>query len=380
MRLRSAASGLAGLPVLIGFIGMLASCGTESPTAQGGGFGGETVSGLVVGVSGRGIGGAAVRLRESGSLESAALRIGATDSTGFFRVGLPEGNAFRLEVAGREGNDSVRALIDVGHGQSPGRILAEAGAPRRVRLRDRSGKPVAAVLQGYGLGRSVPADDSGFADLSDWPPADLWVRAALPNGGVNDLFVPAHGGEIEVGAGWLVDDFEGGGTHTRLGSLIGGGWWYVASQGTDSQSTRDIALARDTLDARGGRTSLRAGFSFLAQQPVNYGLIGFHFGPTSADTVDLSGLDSLEFWIKGNGGVRVEFVADTGGGVTSHYVALQTDSVWTRRIVTSAQLAPNDAGRSWATDSKRVRLLQFIVFQNTEFRLDDLRYYGKARP
>jgi hypothetical protein len=114
--------------------------------------------------------------------------------------------------------------------------------------------------------------------------------------------------------------------------------------------------------------------------PLGYGLVGFHFGPTQADPVDLSGLDSLVFWFKGRGTVRVEFVADTGGGVASHALVLAPDTVWTRHAVTAAALAPIDAGRSWAVDSKRVRFLQFIVFQAAEFRLDDLRYYGKARP
>ena len=111
-----------------------------------------------------------------------------------------------------------------------------------------------------------------------------------------------------------------------------------------------------------------------------YGLVGFHFGPTQADAVDLSGLDSLVFWIKGSGTVRVEFVADTGGGVTSHALVLSLDSAWTRHVVAASALAPIDAGRSWAVDSKRVRFLQFIVFQTAEFRLDDLRYFGRALP
>jgi hypothetical protein len=363
----------------LALLGLLVSCASEPLTAGGGGFGGETISGLVVGVSGRGIPGASLRLRPSSSLEASAPREASTDSTGFFRFKLPVGTAFRLEVAGQEGKDSVRALVDLDHGQAPGRILAEARPPREVRLRDRSGKPVSAVLQAYGLGRTVAADDSGRAVLSGWPFADLWVRATLLNGEVYDLFVPAFGGELEVGAGWLIDDFEGGQTRTRLGSLIGGGWWYVASLGADSQTVKDIALMRDTLDAHSGRTSLRAGFSF-ASTPSSYGLVGFHFGPTQADPVDLSGLDSLVFWIKGSGTLRVELVADTGGGVTSHAVVLALDSAWTRHAVMASALAPIHPGRSWAVDAKRVRLLQFIVFQTAEFRLDDLRYFGKTRP
>ena len=369
---------------LLGLLGLLASCAKDPLTAGGGGFGGETISGLVVGGSGRGITGASVRLRPSSSLESSALRTASTDSTGFFRIEQPAGAAFRLEVAGLEetgpgGTDSVRALIDLDRGQSPGRILAEARPPRQVRLRDRSGRPVSATLRAYGLGRTVATDDSGYAALSGWPAADLWVRATLADGSAGDLFVPASGGELEVEAGWLVDDFESGQSRTRLGSLIGGGWWYVASLGADSQATRDIASTRDTLEAHGGRASLHADFSF-SQAGSGYGLAGFHFGPTQADPVDLSGLDSLVFWIKGRGMIRVEFVADTGGGVTSHAVVLTPDTVWTRRAVAASALAPVDAGRSWAVDSRRVRFLQFIVFQAAEFRLDDLRYFGKARP
>jgi hypothetical protein len=368
----------------LGLLGMLVSCGKEPLTAEGGGFGGETISGVVVGNSGKGITGASVRLRASNSLDSKALRTAVTDGSGFFRIPQPVGTAFRLEVAGlgeagQEGKDSVRALIDLDHGQSPGRILAEKRLPREVRLRDRSGKAVAAVLQAYGLGRTVTTDDSGYAALSGWPPADLWVRASLMNGEAGDLFVPSTGGDLVAGAGWLVDDFESGQTRTRLGSLIGGGWWYVASVGADSQSTRDIALTRDTLDAHDGRASLHAGFAF-ASVPSSYGLVGFHFGPTDADPKDLSGLDSVVFWVKGRGTVRVEFVADTEVGVTSHALVLSPDSVWTRHAVAASALAPIDAGRSWAVDSKRVRFLQFIVFQTAEFRLDDLRYFGKALP
>ena len=340
-----------GLLGLLSLPGLFASCSSEPTVAGGGGFGGETISGLVVGVSGKGVVGASVRLRESRSLEQRALRETTTDGTGLFRFELPDGAVFRLEVAGQEGSDSVRALVDLADGLSPGRILAEAQPPRQVRLRDRTGNPVPAVLQAYGLGRIITTDDSGRAALSGWPSADLWVRATLGNGEVRDLFVPSSGGELEVGAGWLVDDFEGGMSRTQLGSLIGGGWWYVASVGADSQTVRDIALMKDTLDAQSGRGSLRAGFSFTSESSP-YGLVGFHFGPTQADPVDLSGFDSLVFWCKGRGTIRIEFVADTGGGVTSHAHVISPDSAWTRHAVAASALMPIDAGRTWATDSK----------------------------
>jgi hypothetical protein len=358
---------------------LLGACASEEMSAGGGGFGGETLSGVVVGTSGKGISDASVRLRASGSLDATALREGWTDSTGHFRLDLPSGIALRLEVAGRDKSDSVRALVDLDPGCAPGRILAEAPSSRALRLRDSSGRPVGATLKAYGLGRTLATDDSGRADLTGWPMADLWVRATLKNGDAHDLFVPSAGGELKVGAGWLVDDFEGNQSRTRLGSLIGGGWWYVAAQGTDSQTVRDIGSMRDSSDAHAGKASLHANFVF-ASKSSGYGLVGFHFGLTEADPVDLSGLDSLVFWAKGQGDVRVEFVADTGGGVASHALVVQPDSTWRRFAVAASALSPVNSGRSWAVDSKRVRFLQFIVFQDADFRLDDLRYYGRALP
>lgn len=365
--------------VPLALVGLFASCGTESTTAGGGGFGGETLTGVVVGVSGRGVAGASVKVRPSGSLEGPASSEGSTDAAGRFRIEMPQGNAFRLEVAGTEGTDSVRALVDLEHGQSPGRILAQAPRARRVRLRDASGNPLRAALRTYGLGRSVQTDDSGSLDLSGFPLADLWMRATLPGGASHDLFVPRDRDEIVWEAGWLVDDFEGGRSQTRLASLLGGGWWYVATLGVDSMSSRDIASMRDTLDSHQGRSSLNARFQFPATGS-GYGLVGFHFGPTEESLVDLSEFDSLVFWAKGRGKMRVEMVADTAGGVTSHALVLPLDSVWTRHVVSSGALSPIDEGRRWDLDRKRVRFLQFIVFETAEFRLDDLRYFGRSLP
>jgi hypothetical protein len=135
---------------------------------------------------------------------------------------------------------------------------------------------------------------------------------------------------------------------------------------------------RDALDAHSG-SSLHAFFT-LPASGIRFGLLGFHFGVTETQTVDLSGMDSLVFWAKGSGNVRVEMVADTGGGVTSHALVIQPTGTWRRFAVPASSLSPIDAGRSWAQDSKKVRFLQFIVFESADFRLDDLRYYGRDLP
>jgi len=357
----------------------LSGCGSDSTTAGGGGFGGETISGLVVGLSGKGIPGARLRLRDGASPLDAVLREATTDSTGRFRLETPLGVALRLEVAGWDGADTVRALLDLEAGQSPGRILAEAPPPRRLQLVDATGRPIAAAFRAYGLGRAGTTDDSGFASLEGWPAADVWIEATTRGGPTRDLFVPREGGRVVVDHGWLVDDFEGSFNRTRLGILAGGGWWYVAAVGTTDRRVPDISSMRDSTDSRGGKASLHPRFSFI-DTAARYGLVGFHFGAVETDPVDLSGLDSLVFHARGTGTVRVEFIAEAGGGVTSHAVQIQLDTAWTRHVVPAASLAPIAQGRSWSTDSRRVRFLQFIVFQDADFRLDDIRYYGRNRP
>lgn len=358
---------------------LLAGCSSDSTTAGGGGFGGETISGVVVGVSGKGIPAARLRLRNGGSSGDAVLTATTTDSTGRFRLETPQGIALRLEVAGWDGTDTVRALLDVEPGQSPGRILAEAPLPRRIQFVDAAGLPVVATLRAYGLGRSAATNDSGFAELGNWPAADVWIEATTKDGVVHDVFVPREGGRILVDRGWLVDDFEGASNRTRLGLLAGGGWWYVAAVGTTDRKVPDIAAMRDTTASRHGMASLHPRFAFL-DTTTRYGLVGFHFGPVETDLVNLSGLDSLVFQARGTGTVRVEFVSDTGGGVTSHALQIQLDTAWTRHVVRASALSPIVQGRSWGTDSRRVRFLQFIVFQDADFRLDDIRYYGTKRP
>lgn len=370
-------------------VAFLVACGDKGSAAGGGGFGGETVSGVVVDLAGAPVPGARIDMRASRSWEDAVLATARTDTQGRFVFDKTPSFPVRLEVAAQVGTDSLRAVLDVEPGAGAlGRIAAQASPARRVRLVSASGVPIAATISAYGLGRSAASDDSGYVRLDGWPLVDAWVRVVPSGGGdASDLLVPrAASGDLVLEPGWLVDDFESGMTRTRLGLLVGGGWWYAVAVGEDSARyvsplTRDIAALRDTGVSHGGRGSLHARFALRPDSVWGYGIVGFRFGATRNLSVDLDGMDSLVFWARGSGAVRAEIVA-VDGQDTAHYAkTFSPGAEWGRVVVRATELLPVETGAGpWSAASKRAILLQFIVFDSAEFWIDDLRLFGTYLP
>lgn len=365
----------------------LAGCGSEK-NEGGGGFGGETISGRVVDPAGRPVAGALVRARTSRSLDAQSLAEASADDSGRFTLDKLPVTSVRLEISGRLGTDEVNALVERDPGRPASEYVARPATTRLVRILDNAGVPVAATLQAYGLGAVASTDDSGVARLSGWPASDLWVRVSPRNGlAAYDLFVPAKGaGNLVVAPGWLVDDFEGTSTKTRLGLFIGGGWWYAASAGTTTDpgganvGQEVFGHGYDTTQAHTGRASLRVKFVFLSDPPSRYGLVGFHLGVVDGAAVDLSDMDSLEIWLKGSGPVRVDLVAREQGQKRVWAKSVTPGVGWSRFSLNLTDFAPVDGGKDWPNAAKQALYLQFSVYGDTEFWLDDLRIFAKRLP
>lgn len=373
------------LPVVAAFA--VAGCSTDDRSAGGGGFGGETLTGQVVDTLGRGVSGARLLLRSSRSLDGQVLAEGRADDSGrYVLTGLPR-VPMRMQVAGRVGADSVMALLSVDPGRVEAPRVVGRLVERRLRIVDEEGRPVAASVQAYALGLVASTDDSGRLRLSGWPSSDLWVRVTPREGRAGfDLLLPGNAADDVVAApGWLLDDFEGGEPRTRLGELQGGGWWYGVSRGEDpsrpSQNlTIDVSRRYDSLDPRSGRRSLHARFDFDSD-PQRYGLVGCMLGPLPDVTSDWSMVDSVEFWARGTIRVRFEVVAtDDGGGKHSFLKTFDPSGSWSRFVIRAEELAPLVAGESWAALSDRALLLQFYVFDDGEFWLDDIRVHARELP
>lgn len=370
-----------------GALPLLLACGSD-PNVGGGGFGGETLSGRVIDSAGRPVPQAAVRVRLARVLDRTSLAETAADDSGRFSLsGLPTAS-LRIEIAGQVGADTLQSLLERDPDRPVQPFVARAASSRRVRIVDAAGLPVAAALQAYGLGAVASTDDAGAALLAGWPASDLWARVSPRDGSpAFDLFVPARAsGDLVASPGWLLDDFEGSTTKTRLGLLIGGGWWYAASAGTvvDSAgahvSQTVFGQGYDTTQSHTGRASLRVAFAFTPGNPRRYGLVGFHLGVVDGQTVDLSALDSLVFWLKSNGPVRVDFIAREQGAKRVFGKTVTPGADWTRFALVPTDFVPIDGGTGWPASLAQTLYLQFSVFDDTEFRLDDLRLHLPRLP
>jgi len=361
----------------------LAGCGTDR-TMGGGGFGGETISGRVIDGSGRPVQGALLQARLSRSLDGQSLLETTADDSGrYVLAGLPVAS-LRIEISGKVGADSVQALVDRDPGRPVGDIVASPATTRRIRIVEGAGAPVAATLQAYGLGSVASTDDSGVANLSGWPTSDIWTRVSPRDGSAAfDLFVPATAaGDLVAGPGWLVDDFEGSQAKTRLGLLIGGGWWYAVFADTVASdvTTSIFGQGYDTTQAHGGRASLHVNFAFSVASSSRYGLVGFHFGVVDGASVDLSGMDSLVLWMKGNGPVRVDLIGMEHGVKHVYAKSVTPGSDWTRFALVPTDFAPVDGGTDWSSASSQALYLQFSVYDDAEFWLDDIRLFAQVLP
>ena len=368
-------------------LSLLAACGMDR-SAGGGGFGGETISGRVVDGSGHPVAGASVRVRLARALDANVLAEASADDSGRFSLGGLPSAPLRIEIAGRVGAEAVGAVVDPDPQRPAADFVAHAASLRRLRIVDGAGKPVPATLQAYGLGSVASTDDSGVVQLRGWPASDLWVRISPRDGGAAfDLFVPASAsGDVAASPGWLLDDFEGSSTRTRLGLLIGGGWWYAAASGalpdTSGSGIGQYVFGQgyDSTQSHGGRASLHAKFVFSPSATRRYALVGFHLGVVDGAPVDLSPMDSLVFWIKGDGPVRVDLVALESGAKRVYAKSATPGSDWTRIALVPTDFAPIDGGAGWAVASKGVLYLQFSVYGDTEFWLDDLRLFARRLP
>ncbi|MEK7394676.1 MAG: lipoprotein [Fibrobacterota bacterium] len=370
---------------ILGLLVALAGCGGDR-VAGGGGFGGETISGRVIDRSGRGVAGATLRARLSHSLDGQILRESAADDSGYYVLANLPSVPLRIEVAGKSGTDSVKSLVDRDPGKPLGDIPALAVADRRIRIVDGLGAGLAATLQVYGVGLVASTDDSGVVRLAGWPVSDLWVKVSPRDGSRPlDLLVPAKAnGDIVATTGWLVDDFEGRESRTRLGLLIGGGWWYavgagVATHPEESNFTSQVfSSGYDTTACHGGEASLHVKYLFDPNSTQRYGLVGFHLGSVDGASIDLSGMDSLVLWAKGTGSVRIDLIG-MEGGVKRVFAKSTTPGMdWTRIALVPTDFVDVEGESTWTKASRQALYLQFSVYSNTEFWLDDIRIFSKS--
>jgi len=375
-------------------IGMAQGCG-DSRTAGGGietTNGGIAITGRLLLASGEPAVGAKVVALLSNGVADTIMDTVRTD--GSYRLVLPRkghwavlGRAPGLAVVGHLLADSLSS-----------RILQDTLRPVRdisISLRC-GGKACAGVVDMPWLGvRQNIAATGGV--LRDLPTSPIWITASAGVGfsfdGVftADTVSDTLALELSDSHRVLLDDFDGDSRHHRatLLPLQEGLWTVNPDVGIDDQDVFPSCLLNldgacwSDSSAWKGR-SLHAGFH---SDTTGYRLrlrVDLQGGAYASDTsrrwINGAELDSLTFWAKGEGQVRLDIVTqerlESGKGL--HYgFTFGLSGTWTHVRIARGSIDIADVGAPrWTTLDARIAALEFVIPENTDFWMDGLELHG----
>lgn len=198
--------------------------------------------------------------------------------------------------------------------------------------------------------------------------------------------------------GFLLEDFDDGDALPLLHALGAGAAWYVYRDGVGTlfepaEVESQITSALQSSDAWQGR-SLNLKVHLDSEVVDAYGSLACKLGVQGgAGRADLSELDSISFWMKGSGQVRIAFASDyihTHYPVTQAYADLgfnmQVPAEWTRITIPVDSLLPPENsepwtdGVTWTDVAKSIDLFIMGTWddsgQTVEFSVDEIRFHG----
>ncbi len=211
----------------------------------------------------------------------------------------------------------------------------------------------------------------------------------------------------------VLDDFEDGNNFNKLGPIFGRGWWDARNDvyaGGNSNILQPITASpiefKNAIKSGGAghekglQVLYSLGDTIGIEREFSFVYVGMEIG---GDLYDLSGFDSLCFYVKGNGKVLFEFVqfsSDLNIKVSAN-VLFTLSSMWQRCTVTPADLSivilhfppdptvytpeqyiskkvpPYTKGpTTWEEMGGVVNMINFLGIDGNEFWLDDIKLYG----
>lgn len=198
--------------------------------------------------------------------------------------------------------------------------------------------------------------------------------------------------------GFLLDDFDDGDSLPLLGLLGAGAPWYTYADGAgtlfEPQGVADdIRLG---IAGKNAWTGKSLGLSIVLDSSVTaaYGSLACKLGSDGGmGRANFSGLDSIAFYVKGSGQLRVALASDyihTHYGEDQAYADLgyrfQAPANWTRVVIPVDSLRPPDGslpandGVRWSDVADAIDLFVVGSWDNAgttvDFQIDDIRLYG----
>ena len=309
-----------------------------------------------------------------------------TDSLGRIRIDSLAVNVATLEIIDKgEGLFKKIAASDVKEGDSVQFVMEKTGSLRgKVYLPD---SVDFAWVQVYGTDRLVKTDSEGFYEMDSLPPFEYDLRYIVGDSVVENAAKVSAGEEASANVYTFqpdtvkILDFESDNEEffiTDLGYSVTG---YMRVTDTATTTVPDISegVAKFIDQAGEDRESRTLHWASSAK----YGKWSF-FGTwicKEDSPCDLSATDSIVFYARGPGVVSIAFEtlgSSNTEGKTLAYDTLKTDE-WQRRVITPANFKPRDdkyGNLGWDVISKAVTTISIAAYDDTEFWIDDVVFYG----
>ncbi|PWJ68970.1 MULTISPECIES: hypothetical protein [unclassified Fibrobacter] len=328
---------------------------------------------------------AAVALRESdykaekfvlqNSLVKADLR---TDAEGKFTMEWPSSGRYRLTVLA--GNNSFSKIYDADSLSviDTLKLSVSSSVASKVTL---NSEETYAWVGAYGFDILVKTNSLG-----------AYVLPAVPAGETLDLYF-VHADSSEPFVEWSVKSPKEGAACLNPSRLLfdfeeNSPLWYMDVDTLYKGSTFKFVngkvdakhLLADHLMADESRESKVFSTKYeLAKDPYAWALLGSKL----EELKNFTAIDSIEFFAKGNGNVRValENWESYSKNAKAASEWMKVDSVWTRMVVKPSNLCVNSSEK-WACDEAwdgvktQVRQLHFFFAAGSEISIDDVKIHG----
>jgi hypothetical protein len=327
-----------------------------------------------------------------------------TDAEGRFTFTGVQTGFYALAVQKIEGADTLglQTQVEVGTAAALVQLTPQrlgAGHAPRFALTAPDGLGPKARIFLYGQDWTDTSDDSGRFALPSLPPGLNLLRIVPASPALGVLEIPFHADSglgtlaLERDASLRVADFEHRETATPFSVAFPKGKWFSSDnlsatggpQTFEPASIRsDFASAYTDSGAWRGH-SLHVGVKLLGSPAAAYGLVGFAIGDGQSG-VDFTAMDSIVFYAKGTGTLRLEF--QTAAVLKDYHDWRHFRKVfalaagWTRISIPVSELtlqADSPAlkgGLTWGKAGRNVVNVVFLTDDPADFWLDDLVFYG----
>lgn len=298
------------------------------------------------------------------------------DENGQFVMEAPESGKYRLTVT--SGGQSFSRIYDVEDLPKTDTLVLAPSVKFSSNVTLKSGEDFSWVGV-LGLDELVKTDVYGSYVLPALPANDsLIIYFVHKDSSV--VFMDLNVATESRSASWkpsvMLNDFEGesDGWYLSVDTLGKGSTFY----GTDGKPEKNPQIA-DRVYIAGRESKSFNGYYGVAYDPYAWVLLGTQF----SENLNMSGLDSIEFYARGNGNIRVALENwenyTQSQKAASRWIGL--DSVWTRIVVTPSELCwdskeVKDCEKTWDDVKTNVKQIHLFPAGGNEFHVDDIKLYG----